>query len=115
MSSTPVPQRIRSGQRVAIGSFLAAFGLALSAARGAAATEQPILACVTVTSEARYGGYGYNHIVRIANGCEQPVACVVSTDVNPAAENVTVRPKEVREVVTFWGSPAREFISHVRC
>jgi hypothetical protein len=44
--------------------------------------------CIQVSAFARYGAYGYDHIVTIANGCERVAACVVTTDVNPNAIGV---------------------------
>jgi hypothetical protein len=116
MSRPMVPRSRRiSRRRPSIGLFLSALVLVQPVAKTARAAAPPGPACLVVTSEARYGGYGYNHLVRIANSCEEAVLCTVSTDVNPAPEQVTVPPNEAREVVTFRGSPAREFVPLVRC
>jgi hypothetical protein len=74
-----------------------------------------VFACVTVTTEARFAGLAYNHIVHIANGCSVPVTCTMTTDVNPEAQTVTVPPESRAEVVTFIGSPASAFTASVRC
>jgi hypothetical protein len=71
--------------------------------------------CAHVSSEARYGAYGYDHLVEIENGCDHALQCTVKTDVNPEPSNVAVPAKETRTVVTFRGSPSREFKADVRC
>jgi hypothetical protein len=72
------------------------------------------MACVEAWGEVRYRS-GYDHIVHVRNGCEKPVLCAVSTNVNPDPQKVTVPPKEEIEVLTFRGSPAREFVPKVDC
>ncbi len=71
--------------------------------------------CVKWSSTARPSGYGYNHVVEIQNTCEQPASCTVSTNVNTDAMHVDVAPKASTEVVTFRGSPSREFTAKVDC
>lgn len=73
------------------------------------------LDCVTHRTEARYGGYGYDHLVHLDNACAQSATCTVSTDVNPEKQRVTVKGRERTTVVTFRGSPAREFRATVEC
>jgi hypothetical protein len=83
---------------------------------GSSALAEPALpACVHVDAYARYGAYGYDHIVEVGNQCEHVAACVVTTNVNPERMSVRVPPGELERVVTFRGSPAREFSAHVRC
>jgi hypothetical protein len=77
--------------------------------------DSPQVACVIVTTEARFAGLAYNHIVHIANGCSVPMTCTVTTDVNPEAQTVTVPPASRAEVLTFIGSPASAFTANVRC
>lgn len=72
-------------------------------------------ACVSIRAEARWQGAGYDHWVKITNGCGSPVACDVSTNVNPDALTVTVQPGQTSEVLTFRGSPARTFTPYVTC
>lgn len=72
-------------------------------------------ACVSAWGEARYGNAGYDHIVHIKNRCEKTVLCRVTTNVNPDPVEGTVAPREEREVLTFRGSPAREFVPKVDC
>ena len=71
--------------------------------------------CVRVTSQARWGAAGYNHIVTVANGCERPVSCEVATDVNPRPTHIDVPAGESREVTTYLDSPARAFSPRVQC
>ncbi len=74
----------------------------------------PPSTCVRFWPQARYAA-GYDHLVYIANGCDVAVSCVVSTDVNPEAQVVPIRPQETVVVLTFRGSPARVFTPFVRC
>jgi len=71
--------------------------------------------CIDVRSEARYRNYGYDHIVVLESRCSQKARCEVSTDVNPALETLSMPPSERAEVLTFRGSPARQFFARVRC
>lgn len=72
-------------------------------------------ACVKHRAEARYRNLGYDHLVHVSNGCDRPVACRVSTNVNPDPVEIALSPGESREVVTWRGSPAREFTARVAC
>ena len=78
-----------------------------------AATTLP--ACVSVTTEARYVPYGYNHVVIVKNGCLKAATCSVATDVSPQATSVEVSPATTLEVLTFSASPAQTFIARVSC
>lgn len=71
--------------------------------------------CLKVTSEARYKGYGYEHVVMLDSQCARAQRCEVSTDVNPDKATVEVAPRSRVEVVTFRGSPARNFTPVVKC
>jgi hypothetical protein len=71
--------------------------------------------CIRVHSEARYSGYGYDHVVEIENGCAKAMVCTVKTDVNPEPTKVSLPAREKTTVVTFRGSPAREFKADVQC
>ncbi len=71
--------------------------------------------CVTVTHSARWGAAGYDHRVRVANGCEHPVRCTVATNVNPDPSTIRVEPGQSEEVLTWRDSPAREFTPRVSC
>jgi hypothetical protein len=77
--------------------------------------DAPQPACVTFSTEARFVGLAYNHIVHLANGCDVPQSCTVTTDVNPEPQTVAVPPRSTVQVVTFIGSPARTFTAAVQC
>jgi hypothetical protein len=97
---------------------IAAIGIAIAAAsaHGIAAPVDPSsIGCVHAWPEARYRALGYNHIVHVRNQCDARAECAVSTNVNPAPENVTVPGHKEVEVTTFLGSPAREFTPKVEC
>jgi hypothetical protein len=91
---------------------VAAFPL-LSTAR-AAGESNTSLACVEAWGESRYR-VGYDHIVHLRNRCEKTVVCRVSTNVNPDPVVGTLAPGEERELLTFRGSPARDFVPKVDC
>lgn len=71
--------------------------------------------CITWNTEARYRGLGYDHIVKLHSECEKMGHCQVSTNVNPKVQKVDVPPKKDVDVVTFVGSPSREFSAKVEC
>ncbi|MFW5926139.1 MAG: hypothetical protein ACOCV4_08220 [Myxococcota bacterium] len=71
--------------------------------------------CVQYWGEARYGAYGYDHVVHVANGCDEDARCRVASNVNPDWQRVTVPADAKKEVVTYVGSPAREFTPYVQC
>jgi hypothetical protein len=77
--------------------------------------EPPLEVCVGVWTEARYVGFGYNHIVHVANGCNAAASCTVTTNVNPEPQTVAVPPGSRTDVVTFVGSPASTFAAKVEC
>jgi len=88
-----------------------------AAASGAAAPEAdaspPI--CVRSWPEVRYGNAGYDHIVHVANDCQAPATCDVSSDVSSGPIRVIIQPGGKQEVVTMRGSPARRFRPTVEC
>lgn len=86
-----------------------------AAAEGNSAKQPDTPACVHWRTEVRYANYGYDHWVIIHNGCERSAACVVTTDVNPEPIRVGVPRDQTREVLTYRGSPAREFSARVVC
>jgi len=101
----------------------AIFAALVSSPQSALAGEMPLESsppidasvCVTVTTEARYAGLGYDHIVHLANACDVTQSCVVQTDVNPEPQAITVPPQSTVEVVTFIGSQANTFTAAVQC
>jgi hypothetical protein len=72
-------------------------------------------ACLKHRAEARYRNLGYDHLVHVRNTCDARVACRVSTNVNPEPIELALGPGEERELVTWRGSPAREFTARVVC
>jgi hypothetical protein len=87
--------------------------LGLGLAAWARAEQTP--ACIRWWSQVVSTGSGYNHVVGIENGCDKPVACVVSTDVAPDRIQATVPAKQKVELVTFRGSQASTFKPKVEC
>jgi hypothetical protein len=81
----------------------------------AAAELEQDPSCVAFWPEVRYRNYGYDHIVHLANRCDVPAHCRVSTDVNAKPVNVEVPAHDRLEVLTFRGSAAREFVPRVEC
>ena len=71
--------------------------------------------CVAARSEARYRNYGYDHVVILQSACQKAASCEVSTNVNPEVQLVSVAPGERLELLTFRGSPARDFAARVHC
>lgn len=94
---------------LAFGLFLAGDAIAQDGGAPAPVT------CVTSRTEARYSGYGYDHLVHLRSACEAVARCSVSTNVNPAPQTVRLEPGREATVVTFRGSPAREFTARVEC
>ncbi len=71
--------------------------------------------CVHWSAAARYGAFGYDHVIDIHNACDKTAACHVSTNVDPQDHPITVAAGQQGEVVTRRGSPARAFTATVRC
>jgi hypothetical protein len=71
--------------------------------------------CVKHRTEARYRNLGYDHLVYVTNTCDRRVVCQVSTNVNPEPIELALRSGEARELLTWRGSPAREFTARVAC
>ena len=91
--------------------------LTLLAATAAADDTQGAKAkdCIDVRAEASFASVGYDHIVTVKNDCKQPKTCSVKTNVNPDAATLELEPGESKSVVTWRGSPAREFTPNVSC
>lgn len=90
------------------------FALAL-AVTPTAETAPKAATCIEVHGSARYRNYGYDHVVVVRNGCDRKATCDVSTDVNPDPVRVELAPGAATEVLTFRGSPAREFSPRATC
>ena len=91
---------------------LALLGL-LALASTARAGKTP--ACVRWWGQPVSTATGYNHVVGIENGCDRPVACVISTNVAPDPITASVPAKQKIELVTFRGSPSSAFTPKVEC
>lgn len=70
--------------------------------------------CVKYHPRVRYS-LGYDHLVDLQNGCEKSVVCTVKTNVTPEAQQVSLPAGEATTVITYVGSPAREFTPQVSC
>lgn len=97
-----------------------AFALAWSAAAARADdSEHPDgpakKPCVSVSTSAPYVNYGYDHVVTLRSACEKPQRCTVKTDAAPSPVVVDLGASETKSIVTFRGSPAREFKAEVSC
>ncbi|AKF08327.1 hypothetical protein [Sandaracinus amylolyticus] len=71
--------------------------------------------CVAVLAEARMQAFGWDHYVRLRNGCAQPMTCRVSTNVNPTPQSLPLAVGETRETLMWRGSPASTFVANVEC
>lgn len=94
---------------------VASFFLAALFALPVVASAEAPTPCVRAWGEARYGAYGYNHLVHLANACAADADCVVSTDVNPQPMSVEVPARSEVVVNTFLESPSRVFTPRVTC
>jgi hypothetical protein len=93
-------------------SLLAAF---VACAQPRAPQASGEVKCVDHWAEARYQNYGYDHIVHLLSNCRTEVVCLVSTNVSPKALRVELPSGAEVEVLTYRGSPSREFTPNVRC
>ncbi len=71
--------------------------------------------CVRWTKEARLVGVAFNHLVHLHNQCKYAVRCEVTTNVNPKPSRADLASNAKKTVLTFRGSPAREFNAKVIC
>jgi hypothetical protein len=71
--------------------------------------------CVTHRLEPRFMGFGFDHFVRLDNGCDKRMQCEVTTNLNPDPQTVKLEPFEKKPVLTFRGSPAMVFKADVHC
>jgi len=78
-----------------------------------ARSEKPV--CAKWWTQVVATAWGYNHVVYVENQCDQKMSCTISIDVAPQPITAAVAGKERAEVVTFRGSPSREFHAKVEC
>jgi len=71
--------------------------------------------CIVTWNEVRVRYPGYDHIVHLESHCSVRATCAVATNVNPETLVAEVPPGEHIEVLTFMGSPAREFTAQIEC
>lgn len=83
--------------------------------RGPAPTQVRIARCVRVAGQARYGAFGYDHVVHVSNECDKDVACDVSTNVDPHPRRVRVNSKKRTSVLTRRGAPSPRFTPRASC
>lgn len=100
---------------IVLASFATPASDLVATGHGPSAAQCDTPSCVQFTTEVRYGAYGYDHLVHIANGCPRAVACVIRTDVRTHPLSVEVDARSSTTVVTYRGSPARRFEADVRC
>lgn len=72
-------------------------------------------ACVGAQVQVRMQAFGYDHFVTLRNACDRRVTCEVSTSVAPRPVTATVDAGASTDVLTWRGSPAREFAARVDC
>ena len=88
--------------------------LLFSPLQSAGESPPPTPECVTYRAHAK-GSIGYDHLVVVTNSCAVVARCDVSTDVNPSPVRIELSPGATETVLTFRGSPAREFTPRVMC
>lgn len=96
--------------------LIALFAAPSALAEPPRATPGPAaLTCVKVQTEASFASVGYDHLVHLTNNCKQAVTCTVTTNVNPDPATASLGVGESTTLVTWRGSPAREFTVDARC
>ena len=70
--------------------------------------------CVKFRTESRYRT-GFEHWVHNNNTCKAEAKCSVTTDVAPNPRRVTLAAGQKESLLTFRGSPARNFKASVVC
>ncbi|MBL8677549.1 MAG: hypothetical protein JNK05_00170 [Myxococcales bacterium] len=71
--------------------------------------------CVSARAQPVFNGSGYNHLVTITNSCPAPVACQVTTNINPQAIRVSVASGASETVNTFFNAAGYGFAATVHC
>jgi hypothetical protein len=82
---------------------------------GVALSEGSHPDCIQVWGESRFRDYGYDHIVHLNNECDSTALCDITTNVNPVTQRVLIPSKQAVDVLTFRGSPSREFVPTAEC
>lgn len=103
------------GARTGAALFVATVVVAVTAGAEDAGAPSALPACISVSTDARYVPYGYNHIVILKSGCSKAATCSVATDVNPQPISAELAAGATVEVLTFSGSPAQAFRARVTC
>lgn len=106
---------VLQGSRLLLLCALGCAAAPLDPTSAQAAPKQAPAACVVQRTEVRHSGVGYDHWVHLTNNCDATVSCQVRTNVNTEGMSVTVEPKATASVLTWRGSPAREFTATVEC
>ncbi len=103
-------------RRVALAAAICAALTAPIATAGPQASEPTATVClIRYWVEARPRHPGYDHLVHIDNGCERQIACTIVTNVNPKPLRTTLSARTQTAVLTYRGSPARQFNASVTC
>jgi hypothetical protein len=71
--------------------------------------------CVDTQTRVVYRNYGYDHWVILRSRCERHVTCVVTTDVQDEPMQAKLEPGETESLLTWRGSPARQFTAKSEC
>ncbi|MCP4675617.1 MAG: hypothetical protein GY854_08965 [Deltaproteobacteria bacterium] len=103
--------QVLAGTLLALISFFG-FGV-VNATENSASVKA--LDCVRWTKEARLVGVAFNHLVHLHNQCKHAVRCEVTTNANPQPSRADLLPDAKKTVLTFRGSPARDFKVKVIC
>lgn len=102
------------GALLSCGLVLTSAGRGQAEAPPAKPPEPLPATCVQVHPRVRYS-LGYDHLVDLKNGCPRRVSCEVWTNVNPERQTAVLGVQESATVVTYIGSPAREFQPQTEC
>jgi hypothetical protein len=73
------------------------------------------LCTVHHSTEVRYRGFGYDHVVHISNACDEEVACVIKASSNPKNIDVKVPGQRRIAVIARRMSASSKFTASVYC
>ena len=79
------------------------------------ASADTTICTVHHSTEVRYRGLGYQHIVHITNSCDEAVACEVRTSASHGHVDVTVPGRSSVAVLTRRGAASRKFTAQLSC